>query len=589
VRDPEDRQAGRLDVFEGRGATPLRIAIRSPEDRARFSVERVMLAGTVTAGAGVARVVVTVNGQEISRQEDARAGRTEVLLDVPVSLRDGKNVVLVTAVDARETTSQEARTLFLERPVTSATAVTASVGLRITLASPPDQVRIEQENIGLAGLIGGGQGVSSVAVTLNGVPVSRLDEPIPQRSVALNLPLRLREGPNTVVVTAVEADDTLHQEVRIVHYEPHRPLTITIHTPAEGARLTEAMGTVAAVVTSSKWVAEVTVALNGAEVHRQHEPEPRQLVALAVPVTLREGTNTVIISASEPDGTARPEIRTLIYEKPRPVATAPPEPDRWAVIIGVGAYEHPDIPRLRYTVADAEAFYQVLVESGFAREHVLLLTDTTNRKPTLRNVKWALGTFLARAARKDDTVLIFFAGHGTTEVDPRGVDGDGLAKYLVPIDADPDDLFSTALAMDDFPTIFGRIEAERVVAFLDTCYSGAAGGRTFAVKRTRGIKVEDVFLERLARAKGRAIVTASRPSEVSLELTDLGHGLFTYHLLRGLRGAAADRDGIVTLQELYQYVEREVTQKSRAVGGNQHPVMKGELEAGLPLVKVATP
>jgi len=47
-----------------------------------------------------------------------------------------------------------------------------------------------------------------------------------------------------------------------------------------------------------------------------------------------------------------------------------------------------------------------------------------------------------------------------------------------------------------------------------------------------------------------------------------------------------NRDGIVSLQELYEYVEREVAQKSRAVGGNQHPVMKGELEGSLPLVRV---
>ena len=72
-----------------------------------------------------------------------------------------------------------------------------------------------------------------------------------------------------------------------------------------------------------------------------------------------------------------------------------------------------------------------------------------------------------------------------------------------------------------------------------------------------------------------------------MELPELGHGVFTYYLLQGLQGAAdLNRDGIVTIQELYEYVEQQVTQKSRSVGGNQHPVMKGELEGVLPLVKV---
>jgi len=85
-------------------------------------------------------------------------------------------------------------------------------------------------------------------------------------------------------------------------------------------------------------------------------------------------------------------------------------------------------------------------------------------------------------------------------------------------------------------------------------------------------------------------MTASRPNEVSLEMAELGHGLFTYYLLQGLGGAAdLNRDGIVSLQELYEYVEQEVTRTSRALGGNQHPVLKGELEGVLPLVTVPAP
>jgi uncharacterized caspase-like protein len=283
----------------------------------------------------------------------------------------------------------------------------------------------------------------------------------------------------------------------------------------------------------------------------------------------------------------------VIYERPKvaeaaPVVPPPVVPDRWAVVIGVGNYEHPEIPRLRYSVPDAEAMYQFLIgPAGFEKEHILLLTDKTEKRPTLQNIKRALGTFLARSARRDDTVVIFFAGHGAPEVDPRGIEADGLAKYLVPMDADCDDLFSTALPMDDIHAIFARIESARVVVFLDTCYSGAAGGRTFASKKTRAGDVDELFLERLTRARGRAIITASRPTEVSIELPELGHGIITYYLVQGLKGAAdLNRDGIVSLQELYEYVEQQVTQKSRAVGGKQHPVMKGELEGVLPLVKV---
>jgi len=336
----------------------------------------------------------------------------------------------------------------------------------------------------------------------------------------------------------------------------------------------------------------VTVTLNGTEVLRQAEPSsPRSLVVTA-PLTLREGANTIVLTAREPDGTTRQEVRTvtLVRSGTAKAAPAPPEPSResWAVVIGVGRYENGGIPFLKYSVPDADSIYNVLTTiGGFKKDNVLLLTDRTERKPTLRNIKYALGTFLARSAKKDDTVIVYFAGHGAPEVDQRGIERDGLAKYLIPSDADPDDLFSTALPMDDLQTIFARIEAERVVMFLDACYSGAAGGRTFASKRTRATAVDDLFLERLTRSKGRAIFTAARPAEVSIELPELGHGIFTYYLAEGLRGAAdLNRDGIVSLQELYEYVEQQVSRKSRAVGGNQHPVLKGELEGVLPLTKV---
>ena len=127
-----------------------------------------------------------------------------------------------------------------------------------------------------------------------------------------------------------------------------------------------------------------------------------------------------------------------------------------------------------------------------------------------------------------------------------------------------------------------------MVAFLDACDSGAAGGRTFSSRRTRSGLIDELFLERLTRSKGRAIITASRPAEVSIELPELGHGIFTYYLVQGLKGAAdLNKDGIISLQELYEYVEQQVTAKSRAVGGNQHPVMKGEMEGVLPLSKVS--
>jgi hypothetical protein len=488
---------------------------------------------------------------------------------------------------------RDARLAYERAAAAARQTIAALPPLQIRLTAPVEQARLEQARTVLAGLVGSGRGVRRVVVSLNSVEVARLDESAPRPSVPLDVPLALREGANLVVVTATEADGALHQEVRTIHYEPLVPLTVAVRYPEDRARFTDEASVLAAVVSSSKGVTRLSVTVNGEEVHQQTERRPPRSLALAVPLSLKPGSNVIVLTAAEPDGTVRQERRTVVYDPPQGASPAPAtyaarEPTRWAVVVGVGQYASPQIPRLHYAVRDADAVYQLLTgPGGFKKEHVLLLTDETPQKPTLRDIKRAFGSFLARSARKEDIVLIYFAGHGAPEPDPRGLEKDGLSKYLVPADAEPDDLYVTGFPMEELQTIFERIEAERVVAFLDTCYSGAAGGRTFAARRTRAATLDAAFLDRLAQAKGRAIITASRPSEVSIELPELGHGLFTYYLLQGLRGAAdADHDRIVSLQELYQYVEREVTARSRAVGGNQHPVMKGELEGALPLVQV---
>jgi hypothetical protein len=472
-------------------------------------------------------------------------------------------------------------------------SVRPSAAFRITISTPANQVRVEQETVTFAAVVHGGTGVRQVLVTANGVELWRQENRTQQPSMAVNLPVKLAEGQNTLVVTAAETDGTMHQEMRTIHHEKLMPLAVDVRYPEDRARVTDEASVVAAVARSSKGISRITVTLNGAEVHQQEERSPQKTMAVSAPLTLREGANAIVITAREPDGAARQEVRTVILERAKPAAPAappapppPPPSTQWAVIIGVGGYESSAVPRLRYSVADADAIYQTLIGAGFKKENILLMTDKTERKPTLRNIKWALGTFLARSAHKDDLVMIYFAGHGASEVDQRGIERDGLSKYLVPVDADPDDLYSTALPMDEMQNVLARIEAERVTVFLDACYSGAAGGRTFASTKTRTVNVDDIFLDRLTRSKGRAIVTASRPSELSIELAELGHGIFTYYLVRGLQGYADNnRDGIVSLQELYEYLAQEVSRKSRQVGGNQHPMLKGELEGVLPLTR----
>jgi uncharacterized caspase-like protein len=171
-------------------------------------------------------------------------------------------------------------------------------------------------------------------------------------------------------------------------------------------------------------------------------------------------------------------------------------------------------------------------------------------------------------------VIIYLAGHGATEKDATSPDGDGLEKYILPYNANPKDLYASAMPMSEVARIFNRISSERLVFISDTCYSGASGGRTVPILGARA-NVSGAFLDRISQGKGRVIITASDANEVSVEKDDLKHGVFTYYLLEALRGQGdTDKDGVITVDEVYRYVSMKVPQ---ATGQDQHPVKKGEM------------
>lgn len=283
-------------------------------------------------------------------------------------------------------------------------------------------------------------------------------------------------------------------------------------------------------------------------------------------IPLEGGLNRIKIRAVDADGLFSEKILTIHHVKR--------QKNIWAVVIGINTY--PNIRQLKYAVNDARIIYDYLVNfNHIPAENVVLLLD---QEATLTRLRSTLGTHLKNKAGKDDMVIIFFAGHGATEKDVMSPDGDGLEKYLLPYDADTKDLYASALPMREISHIFNRIRSERLVFIADSCYSGASGGRTIGITGIRA-NISEAYLDRITKGKGRVIMTASGANEVSEENDKLQNGVFTYFLVEGLKGKAdADKDGLITVDEVYRYVSEHVP---KATGQEQHPVMKGTVEGRL--------
>ena len=277
-----------------------------------------------------------------------------------------------------------------------------------------------------------------------------------------------------------------------------------------------------------------------------------------------------------------------------PVKRKPPPPvskrkgERFAVLIGIGDYRDPSISDLNYAAADVNSVYSLLTDprrGGFPKENVQLILD---RKATRRSIVKAIGDWLFRKAGPDDEVFVYYAGHGAVETDRTGTEPDGLAKYLVPADADPKTLFVTGISNGELARMFQALKTKRLVFFLDSCYSaGTTGlGRALTPTGFRAGSLSSDLYGRLA-GTGQAIVAAAKPNQVALEIARLGHGLFTKFVLDGLQGRAdANGDGYVTLLELYPYLSREVSEVASQEGGIQEPVLMGSIAGDLVLASV---
>jgi serine/threonine protein kinase len=127
--------------------------------------------------------------------------------------------------------------------------------------------------------------------------------------------------------------------------------------------------------------------------------------------------------------------------------------------------------------------------------------------------------------------------------------------------------------MADLSRWIEAIEAEAVVVCLDCCHAAKViprGGLAEDLS-TRDMKLRPALLQGLS-ARGRYLIASCDDGQVSVEAEEWGHGLFTHHLLAGLRGAGdRDGDGRVGIAEFFEYVSEAVERDARAIGLVQKP------------------
>jgi hypothetical protein len=240
-----------------------------------------------------------------------------------------------------------------------------------------------------------------------------------------------------------------------------------------------------------------------------------------------------------------------------PTRSIPLKNHAYAIVIGIEQYRE-KLPKADFADRDARLVGEYLTKvMGYPEENVVV---RTNEKASLTDLIKYLETWLPNNAEKDGAVFIYYSGHGA----PNPKTGDA---YLVPYDGDPSFVDSTGYPLKRLYAALDKLPAKEVTVVLDSCFSGA-GGRSVIAK---GMRPMVISVENPALASGKTVVlAASSGDQVSSTYEEKGHGLLTYYFLKGLQGEGdGNKDGRITMSELFEYVKPQVQKVARKQYNNE--------------------
>ena len=263
----------------------------------------------------------------------------------------------------------------------------------------------------------------------------------------------------------------------------------------------------------------------------------------------------------------------------------------WVLLVGVNQYQDEQFPNLSYSALDCQGLGEAIAAAtqAFPQKSVMVHHDFANQDarfdfaaqyrplqtqialtgrlslethtklryfPTqtadLESVRASLAR-IASESKPEDTVLFYFSGHGLLEANSQ-------QAVLCLADTSKDDLLKTGLSMLELIQRLGSCAAHQQLVWLDACHSG---GMTLRVGKGEPaiepmanptLQLVEVLRQRAKQSKGFYALLSCDQNQQSWEFPELGHGVFTYYLMRGLLGEAADGQGVIEADALYKYV-----------------------------------
>jgi formylglycine-generating enzyme required for sulfatase activity len=259
--------------------------------------------------------------------------------------------------------------------------------------------------------------------------------------------------------------------------------------------------------------------------------------------------------------------------------------ERYALLVGVRAYDPNELHDLAYSEADVTGLAAVLGAGGYEPGNVVLMTQTLGATkprslPLAANIRKEL-KLLLRDLEPADSVVVAFAGHGVQFAGEK-------STYFCPADAKLADR-STLIPLDD---VYRELEASKAglkMLLVDACRNDP---RTKNSRSRAEVELESLDRPQVVPPPGGVLAFFScSEGEKAQEYEELKHGVFFHFVIQGLEGGAdLDGDNLISPEELAQYARRRVRDYVRDKNGvRQMPELRGTSRDLVSLVRLSRP
>ena len=236
-----------------------------------------------------------------------------------------------------------------------------------------------------------------------------------------------------------------------------------------------------------------------------------------------------------------------------------------AIIIGIENYKY--APTVDFASNDARVFYQYSKSVFGIPERNIYYRINDGATSGEFNKIFDEDGWISRRLKKGQTeVIVYYSGHGAPDMKSE-------KGYLIPHDIDPN-YANTGVSLDFIYSSLSKLQAKSVTLFIDACFSGESRSEEMLITGIRPISIK--IRNSILTTENMAVFSASTGEQYSSAYPEKQHGLFTYFLLKGIRGNAKGSDKKITLEELQNYIYENVSQTAGYLDKEQNPTFIGK-------------